>query len=151
MADARPLMDTQVARDFSYRARRVAGDGWVLVGDALGFIDPIYSTGVFLALKSGEMAADAILEGFASGDLSASRLGSFGENYLGAMDAMLEMVSAFYDPRFHFAGFLREHPECREEIIHLLMGHVFREGTNGLLTALNSYREAQAPETAPPS
>ena len=43
----------------------MAGDGWVLVGDAFGFLDPLYSSGVLLALRSGEMAADAIVEGLA--------------------------------------------------------------------------------------
>lgn len=46
--------------DYSYRNSRLAGDHWLLVGDAAGFIDPIFSTGVFLAVMSGEKAADAI-------------------------------------------------------------------------------------------
>ena len=46
--------------------RRWPGDGWVLVGDAFGFLDPLYSSGVLLALKSGELAADAIVDGLAS-------------------------------------------------------------------------------------
>ena len=50
-------------RDYSYRAKQVAGDGWVLVGDAFAFLDPLYSSGVLLALRSGEMAADAIVGG----------------------------------------------------------------------------------------
>ena len=50
-------------KDYSYRSTQVAGDGWVLVGDAFGFLDPLYSSGVLLALKSGELAADAIVEG----------------------------------------------------------------------------------------
>src|SRR6478736_9195797 len=60
-----------VTRDYSYRSTRVAGDGWVLVGDAFGFLDPLYSSGVLLALKSGELAADAIADGLAKGDTSA--------------------------------------------------------------------------------
>jgi NADP-dependent aldehyde dehydrogenase len=44
----------------------VAGDGWVLVGDAFGFLDPLYSSGVLLALKSGDLAADAIADGLAA-------------------------------------------------------------------------------------
>ena len=55
-------------KDYSYRSKQVAGDGWVLVGDAFGFLDPLYSSGVLLALKSGELAADAIVEGLAAGD-----------------------------------------------------------------------------------
>ena len=53
-------------KDYSYRATKVAGDGWVMIGDAWGFLDPLYSSGVLLALRSGEMAADAIVEGLDS-------------------------------------------------------------------------------------
>jgi hypothetical protein len=58
-------------KDYSYRSTQVAGDGWVLVGDAFGFLDPLYSSGVLLALKSGELAADAIVDGLKKGDTSA--------------------------------------------------------------------------------
>ena len=54
-------------KDYSYRSTQAAGDGWVLVGDAFGFLDPLYSSGVLLALKSGELAADAIVEGLEEG------------------------------------------------------------------------------------
>ena len=54
-------------KDYSYRSKEVAGPGWVLIGDAFGFLDPLYSSGVLLALRSGEMAADAIVEGLVPG------------------------------------------------------------------------------------
>ncbi|MBW2277584.1 MAG: tryptophan 7-halogenase, partial [Deltaproteobacteria bacterium] len=54
LIDVEQLRDVQFVRDFTYRSQRFAGDGWVIVGDAFGFIDPIYSSGVFLALKSAE-------------------------------------------------------------------------------------------------
>ena len=63
-------------KDYSYRSNQVSGDGWVLIGDAFAFLDPLYSSGVLLALHSGEMAADAIVEGFAKGDTSAAQLGN---------------------------------------------------------------------------
>ena len=59
----------------------MAGDGWVLVGDAFGFLDPLYSSGVLLALKSGQLAADAIVEGLAKGDTSAAQLGAWGDDF----------------------------------------------------------------------
>ena len=62
VAGGRRMTGYFATKDFSYRARQVAGDGWVLVGDAFGFLDPLYSSGVLLALKSGELAADAIVE-----------------------------------------------------------------------------------------
>ena len=64
IAGAEQLHDVRVLKDFSYASHRVAGDGWLLVGDAFGFIDPIYSSGVFLALKGAEFAAESILDAF---------------------------------------------------------------------------------------
>ena len=87
LGPGRQAFRVKVTKDFSYRSERLAGDGWILVGDAFGFLDPIYSSGIFLALKSGEMAADAICEGLEKGDVSAAQLGRFGDEYLRGMEA----------------------------------------------------------------
>jgi len=133
--NARQTMPVQVLNDFSYRSSRIAGDGWVLVGDAFGFLDPIYSSGVFLALKSGELAADSIHEALEAGDPSAARLGAHGPEFLAGMEAMRKLVYAFYEPDFSFAKFLAQHPGCRVDLIHLLVGNVFRP-TNGLFGSM---------------
>lgn len=120
--------DVSVVSDFSYRSRRCAGAGWVLIGDAFGFIDPVYSTGVFLALKSGEMAAEAIAEGIAAGDLGGDRLGAFAPELVGGIEAMRKLVYAFYTPGFSFADFVKSHPEHRKRLVDLLTGNVFKDG-----------------------
>ncbi|REJ77094.1 MAG: NAD(P)/FAD-dependent oxidoreductase [Acidobacteria bacterium] len=114
----------QVIKDFSYRSPQVAGDGWVLVGDAFSFIDPVYSSGVFLALKSGEMAAEAVLDGLRTGDLSRAQLGRFEDELRGGMAAVLRLVQAFYAPNFSFGGFLKEHPHHQRDITRILVGDV---------------------------
>jgi flavin-dependent dehydrogenase len=73
--DAERVAPVRVLRDFSYVSERLAGDGWIMAGDAFGFLDPIYSSGVFLALKSAEYAADAIDRAFTKDDFSAASLG----------------------------------------------------------------------------
>src|SRR5947208_11821525 len=78
VSTARRVTGYFATKDYSYRATRVAGDGWVMVGDAFGFLDPLYSSGVLLALKSGALAADAIVEGLKSGDTSGEQLGKWG-------------------------------------------------------------------------
>ncbi|MBW3598573.1 MAG: tryptophan 7-halogenase [Planctomycetes bacterium] len=70
-----------VAREFACTTQRRAGEGWVLVGAAYGFLDPIYSPGVFFAMKSGELAADAIIDGFLKNDLSPRQLGRWTDEY----------------------------------------------------------------------
>jgi flavin-dependent dehydrogenase len=69
----------------------------MLVGDACGFLDPLYSSGVLLALKSGELAADAIVEGLSAGDTSAAQLGKWGPAFNSGVDRMRRLVCEYYD------------------------------------------------------
>jgi flavin-dependent dehydrogenase len=148
LAGARRVMEFRATRDFSYRCRRIAGDGWVLVGDAFGFLDPIYSSGVLLAFSSGEFAADAIVGALAAGDLSAARLGAFGPRFNAGMDAMRRLVYTFYDPHFRFSKFIRRFPEHRLDLIRLLRGDVFDHDFSSLFEALAA---TAAPEAAAPA
>lgn len=111
-------------KDYSYRSTKVAGDGWVLVGDAFGFLDPLYSSGVMLALKSGEMAADAIADGLAKGDTSAAQLGTWGPLLNKGIDRMRRLVCEYYDG-FNFGRFVKEYPHLRGKITDLLIGDLF--------------------------
>lgn len=122
---ARQLYPMKVTSDFSYRARSVSGAGWVLVGDAYGFLDPVYSSGVFLALKSGELAADAIHEAILNDDFSAKRLGKWGDVFIPGMEAIRKLVYAFYTKEFSFSRFLEAHPECLDGIVDILSGKIY--------------------------
>jgi flavin-dependent dehydrogenase len=125
LENARQLWPVKVLRDFSWRTRQIAGDGWAVVGDALGFLDPIYSSGVLIALKSGELAADAIHDALAAGEPTGERLGRYGPEVLSGMEALRKLVYAFYTRDFSFARFLRQYPHRRNEIVDLLTGDVF--------------------------
>jgi flavin-dependent dehydrogenase len=113
-------------KDYSYRSKQVAGDGWVLVGDAFGFLDPLYSSGVLLALKSGELAADAIVEGLAKGDVSAAQLGKWGPMFNQGVDRMRRLVCEYYDG-FSFGQFVRNFPHLKGIITDLLIGDLFTD------------------------
>ena len=127
MQNAEQLMPVRSTKDFSYRASRIAGEGWVLVGDAFCFLDPMYSSGVYLALKSGEMAADAITEAFDKDDFSAAQLGEFGPELIRGMEAVRRMIYAFYSRDFSFSEFLKKHPECVRGVVDVLSGNLFSE------------------------
>lgn len=144
VAGAEQTMPVKVVQDFSYCAERIAGDGWVLVGDAFAFLDPIYSTGVLLALRSGEWAADAICAGLTKNDVSAAALGAFSDEFVAGMRAFRKVVYAFYDRDFNFADFLRAHPECRQGVIDILSGNVFGSGVESIFGPME--RMAQLPE-----
>ena len=122
---AQRISQAYVTSDFTYRARRVAGDGWVLCGDAFGFLDPIYSSGVCLALKMGELTADTVHAALKEGDLSGRRLGLHGPKVVRGMQLIRQLVYAFYNPNFSFGAFNREFPQFHDQVVRLLIGDVF--------------------------
>ncbi|MBL8809605.1 MAG: tryptophan 7-halogenase [Planctomycetaceae bacterium] len=126
IAGAKRVTGYFATRDYSYRCSRVAGDGWVLVGDAFGFLDPLYSSGVLLALKSGEMAADAITDGLAKNDVSEAQLGNWGEKLNRGIDRMRRLVCEYYEG-FSFGNFVRNFPHLRGRVTDLLIGDLFED------------------------
>jgi flavin-dependent dehydrogenase len=124
-------------KDYSYRSKEVAGEGWVLVGDAFGFLDPLYSSGVLLALKSGEMAADAIAEGLAKGDVSAAQLGQWGPTFNRGVDRMRRLVCEYYDG-FSFGQFVRTFPQLKGLVTDLLIGDLFTDRVDAVWGPMES-------------
>jgi flavin-dependent dehydrogenase len=124
-------------KDYSYRSKQVAGDGWVLVGDAFGFLDPLYSSGVLLALKSGQLAADAIVEGLSNGDTSAAQLGGWGESFNRGVDRMRRLVCEYYDG-FSFGAMVRRYPDMRGPLTDLLIGDLFEDRVDKVWGPLES-------------
>jgi flavin-dependent dehydrogenase len=132
-------------KDYSYRSKQVAGDGWVLVGDAFGFLDPLYSSGVLLALRSGEQAADAIVEGLASGDTSAAQLGKWGPVFNEGVDRMRRLVCEYYDG-FSFGNMVKQYPQLQGTLTDLLIGDLFTDRVDKVWTPLESlYEEGKVP------
>jgi flavin-dependent dehydrogenase len=126
-------------KDYSYRASRCAGDGWTLCGDAFGFLDPLYSSGVLLALKGGQMAADAIAEGLDKGDTSAAQLGKWGPEFCSGMERMRRLVLEFYDG-FSFGRFVKKHPHHKGHLTDLLIGDLFRDEAGEVFRDVDTMR-----------
>jgi flavin-dependent dehydrogenase len=100
MTNARRVSQVYVEADFSYRSARLHGDRWLLAGDAAGFIDPIFSSGVFLAVFSSELCADALNE-VLDHPRKARRLFAGYERAVNrAMDIYLRFVNAWYTKEF---------------------------------------------------
>ena len=150
IASAERVAPFRAAKEYSYRSREVAGDGWVLVGDAYGFLDPLYSSGILLALQSGALAADAIHEGLVAGDTSAARLGTWGPAFNEGMDRMRRLVCEFYDG-FNFGKFVRKHPDLKGHITDMLIGDLFNERVDAIVAPMDAMRaEVAAMMTAAP-
>jgi flavin-dependent dehydrogenase len=145
LAGARRVTGHFATKDYSYRSKRLAGDGWVMVGDAFGFLDPLYSSGVLLALKSGQLAADAICEGLAIGDTSAARLGTWGPMFNQGIDRMRRLVCEYYNG-FSFGDFVRRFPHLRGVVTDLLIGDLFTDRVDQVWGAMESmYTPDQKP------
>lgn len=124
-------------KDYSYRSSKVAGNGWALVGDAFGFLDPLYSSGVLLALKSGDLAADAIADGLAKGDTSEAQLGRWGEQFNKGVDRMRRLVCEYYDG-FSFGRFIKTYPHLTGKVTDLLIGDLFDDHVDEVWGPLES-------------
>jgi flavin-dependent dehydrogenase len=135
--DATRITGYFATKDYTYRSKEVAGNGWVLVGDAFGFLDPLYSSGVLLALKSGELAADAIVEGLGKGDVSGAQLGKWGPTFNRGVDRMRRLVCEYYDG-FSFGKFVRAFPQLKGTITDLLIGDLFDDRVDSVWKPMES-------------
>ena len=134
-------------KEYSYRSQKAAGNGWVLVGDAYGFLDPLYSSGVLLALKSGQMAADAVCDGLAKGDTTGTQLGCWEPDYVAGMDRMRRLVLEFYNG-FSFGRFVKKHPHLKGYVTDVLIGDLFKDDVDVLWPLMDEMRIEREQELA---
>jgi flavin-dependent dehydrogenase len=134
----------RVTGEFSYRSRYCAADGLVLAGDAFGFLDPVFSSGVFLALRSGELVGDAVEAALAAGDVSAPRFREYGAQVCRGVEAMRRLVYAFYNREFSFRVFLSEYPQLKGDMTDCLIGNPFKD-FQPLFDAVAKFADVPAP------
>jgi len=100
MKDSRPVNVIQATGDFSYRNRRFVDRRLIRVGDAAGFMDPIFSAGVYLAMYSGKLAAQTVIESLAGGGDGKKPFRAYERRVYRAMQLYWEMVEGFYTRSF---------------------------------------------------
>ena len=86
--------------NFSYDNAPVVGDRFVAVGDAIAFVDPIFSGGVYIALRTGQLAAEAIHEAFRAGDFSARRFSRYERRVRTGLAPLFAFIHKYYEPAF---------------------------------------------------
>lgn len=141
LAPGKQVGEFWVTGEYSYRSNYCAGDGLLLVGDAFAFLDPVFSSGVFLALKSGEVAAEAIDRALETGDTSAKQFESYGKDMCLAMERMRKIVYAFYNEEFSFGKLVKQNPELRPVLTDLLIGDIFVDKFDELFAAVEEICE----------
>lgn len=139
VAGGKQLMPVKATKDYTYRASQAAGDSWVLVGDAFGFLDPLYSSGVLLALTSASLAADAIVEGLKKGDTSKAQIGKWEPGYVEGMNRMRRLVCEYYDG-FSFGQFVRRFPHHTGGITDLLIGDLFKSDLDPIFEDIDAMK-----------
>jgi flavin-dependent dehydrogenase len=134
----------RITSEFSWRSRYCAADGLLLAGDAFGFLDPVFSSGVMLALKSGTLAADAIGDAFRTQDFSAERFTAYSDVMREGLENMRKLVYAFYDQGFSFRKLTNKYPDLAGDITDCLSGDVNKDFSR-LYAAVAETAEVPAP------
>ena len=117
----------RITGEYSYRSRYCAENGLILAGDAFAFLDPVFSSGVMLALRSGEQAADAADAALTDGDFSGARFTEYGAEFCKRIESMRQLVYAFYDHNFSFRGFLKKYPHLQGDVTDCLIGNWLKD------------------------
>ena len=136
----------RVTGDYSYRNRYCAIDGLALAGDALGFLDPVFSSGVFLALKSGVMLADEVDEALKNNQpLDASCFENYGKRMQSSIETMRKIVYAFYDENFSFGDLVKRGDHLRAALTDCLIGNVDDQDFKELFESMSDLAELPEP------
>src|SRR5436190_182978 len=143
---AEKVAGLDIVKEYSYATSRASGDGWVLVGDSWGFIDPIYSSGVWFALKSGQLAADAIIEGLRSGNTSGEQLGKWVPDFARGTAWVRKLAEAWYCGQFRVGKFIREYPQHIGPMTDILIGRIFQPEAGRLFDDLDPWLERMKAE-----
>lgn len=116
-----------ITSEYSRHSKYGASPGLLLVGDAYAFLDPVFSSGVMLALKSGVLAGDAVHEALVANDLSPHRFENYSRLMREGVENMRKLVYAFYDPNFSFKDVVMKYPEAGGELTDCLSGDVNKD------------------------
>ena len=119
--------DYFVTSEYSFHSRHCGCEGLLLVGDAYAFLDPVFSSGLLLALKSGVMGGDAVHEALVADDISPGRFADYASALRQSIENMRKLVYAFYDPGFSFKKVIDKYPEAAGEITDCLSGDVAKD------------------------
>ncbi|MGN6386675.1 MAG: NAD(P)/FAD-dependent oxidoreductase [Verrucomicrobiota bacterium] len=135
-----------ITSEYSYHSKYCASEGLLLSGDAFCFLDPVFSSGLMMALKSGVMAADAVHEAILADDFSPSRFTDYGRDLREGIENMRKLVYAFYDENFSFRELTNKYPDLAGDVTDCLSGDVNKDFSR-LFAAVAEF--AQVPEPLP--
>ena len=119
-----------VTSEFSFHARYCGCEGLLLVGDAFAFLDPIFSSGLMFALKSGVLAGEAVHKAIVEQNFAPEQFEPYARVLRHGVENMRKLVYAFYDQEFSFKRVIDKYPEAVGEITDCLSGDVDKDFSN---------------------
>jgi ABC-type nitrate/sulfonate/bicarbonate transport system ATPase subunit/flavin-dependent dehydrogenase len=149
MAGARPLHEFVREGNYSYVMERVAGDGWLLVGDAARFVDPVFSSGVSVAMESARRAADAIIRALGRGDVGRESFADYERTIRNGVDIWREFIRLYYQLPPLFLDLITR-PDARRQVTQLLQGDIYDRATVPILGQMTSEIRAIADDPSHP-
>jgi 1H-pyrrole-2-carbonyl-[peptidyl-carrier protein] chlorinase len=124
MQDAEQIRPYWIEGDYSYKVDRYAGPGWMLIGDSLRFVDPIFSSGVDVALFSAYYAYESILESWKAPAREGQIFDAYHNRINDGVDSWYETISLFYKLQNLLTRFVT-HRKWREYVIRALQGNPY--------------------------
>jgi len=119
----------RLTSEYTHHAKHCGERGLLLVGDAFAFLDPVFSSGVMLALKSGVLAGDAVHQAIIEQDFSPDRFAGYARFLRDGVENMRKLVYAFYHPKFSFRQLTNKYPEAAGWVTDCLSGDVNKDFT----------------------
>jgi flavin-dependent dehydrogenase len=138
--------DYYLTSEYTHHSKHCYREGLLLAGDAFCFLDPVFSSGLMLALKSGVLAADAVHAAIRAGDFSPARFEEYGRLLREGIENMRKLVYAFYDHNFSFKQVIDKYPDMAGDITDCLSGDVNKD-FSPLWKAIGEF--AKLPDTLP--
>ena len=132
---ARQLRPLSEEGDYSYAMKQICGDGFVLVGDAARFVDPVFSTGVSIALNSARFVSRDIVQASQQGDFRQARFASFESTMRRGTRNWYEFIRVYYRLNVLFTAFVQD-PRYRLDVLKLLQGDVYDEEAPEVLSLM---------------
>jgi len=127
LSEGEQVGEYRITSEYSHHSRHCGCPGLLLVGDAFAFLDPVFSSGVMLALKSGVLAGEAVHQALADGDVRPERFEPYARTIREGVENMRKLVYAFYNPDFSFAKLIRAHPDAAGAVTDCLSGDVNKD------------------------
>jgi 1H-pyrrole-2-carbonyl-[peptidyl-carrier protein] chlorinase len=140
MRDARRINDFKTEGDYSYKMERLVGDGYLMVGDAARFVDPIFSSGVSVAAHSAKFACQRIQHALKIGDTSEAVLKPYEEKLRRGVDIWYEFIRLYYKLLPLFTLFI-QFKQHRLGVLRLLQGEVYDRQDVPVLAAMRKFIE----------